>query len=56
MGTNEHTGARLVSRVSDKDYLDGWDRIFGKKEFFDEDKRSQKEKCIIHDNEKVEND
>ena len=52
MTSNEHTGARLVSRVNDKNYEDGYDRIFrNKKEFFDEDKEFQKEKCIIHDNE-----
>jgi|TARA_R110002124_G_scaffold47397_1_gene141173 hypothetical protein len=33
---NDMTGDTLISRVSNKNYSDGWDRIFGKK--------SQKEK------------
>jgi hypothetical protein len=33
---NDMTGDTLISRVSNKNYNDGWDRIFGKK--------SQKEK------------
>lgn len=31
MSTNDITGARLVSRVNDKNYEDGYDRIFRKK-------------------------
>jgi hypothetical protein len=50
--SNDITGARLVTKPNTKEYEEGYDRIFGKKEFFDEDKRFQKEKCIIHDNEK----
>lgn len=31
MSTNDITGARLVSRVNDKNYEDGYDRIFRNK-------------------------
>lgn len=29
--TNDHTGARLVSRVPSKEFSDNWEKIFGKK-------------------------
>lgn len=68
MSTNDITGARLVSRVNDKNYEDGYDRIFKKKSMLDEylEASDELEKikneiksnggqvytCIIHDNEK----
>jgi len=30
--TNEHTGARLITKVPTDEYRDGWDRVFGTKE------------------------
>jgi hypothetical protein len=73
MSNNDITGARLVSRVNDKNYEDGYDRIFRNKPscldaayerkamqdgmnsspVFEENKL---ERCVIHDNEQVEND
>lgn len=29
--TNEITGARLVTKVPTDEYIEGWERIFGKK-------------------------
>ena len=53
MNTNDITGARLVTKPNTKEYEDGYDRIWYKKI---EDKLDKEERCVIHDNEKVEND
>ena len=50
MATNDITGARLVSKVPDKEYLDGWDRIFNKNKDLEEN--CKEGRCIIHDNKK----
>ncbi len=36
---NEHTGDLLKSKVGNKKYADGWDRIFGKKKEAEKDKK-----------------
>lgn len=32
VATNEHTGAKIKSKVSSQAYLDNWDKIFKKKD------------------------
>lgn len=59
MGSNDITGARLISKSNTKEYEDNYDRIFrtkvyGKEE--DSDKCLKNKRCVIHDNENVEND
>lgn len=63
MSSNDVTGARLVSRVNDKNYEDGYDRIFRKKEQDVSinpclDMPEPRGRCIIYDNDKeeIEND
>lgn len=53
MSHNDITGDKLVSKPSTK-YADNWERIFGAKK--DPDEQPKSERCVIHDNEKVEND
>ena len=52
MSTNDITGARLVSKNNTKEYDEGYDRIFGKKNKQIEDEcECLSERCVIHDNE-----
>jgi hypothetical protein len=40
MGTNEITGAKLQTKLPTKEYFEGWDRIFGKKDKQDDTQTS----------------
>jgi len=54
MSTNDITGANLVSKPNTKEYEEGYDRIFGKKNKQVEDECCSMDTdcCIIYDNEK----
>lgn len=49
--SNDITGARLISRENTKEYDEGYDRIFGKKNL---DNDCMDCRCVIHDNDEEE--